>query len=171
VLDLTTDPPRILRPGAVTLEMLQDVLEQVVVAGFGSPDMSGGSMPSPGLLEKHYSPRAELTLFEGAVNAVRSTLVAAARTALEEGKTVGIIAAEEDRAALASLPAQSRLLVRVIGREDAPDVVAARLYSTLRELDATGAEVILARGFSARGLGAAVQDRLRRAAAGRIIQA
>jgi L-threonylcarbamoyladenylate synthase len=49
-------------------------------------------------------------------------------------------------------------------------MVAARLYSTLRELDAAGADVIYVRGFSDHGLWAAVQDRLRRAAAGRIIQ-
>lgn len=170
VLDLTTDPPRILRPGAVTIEMLREVLERVVVAGLANPEHGSAPMPSPGMLEKHYSPRAELTLFEGAASAVLPKLVAAARAALADGTTVGIIAAEEDRDALASLSSHPRLLVRLLGREDTPNVVAARLYSTLRELDASGAEMILVRGFSAHGLGAAVQDRLRRAAAGRIIQ-
>jgi L-threonylcarbamoyladenylate synthase len=172
VLDLTTDPPTILRPGAVTIEMLQEVLERVAVAGSGGRDRgpSDAPMPSPGMLERHYSPRAALTLFEGAAQNLLQTLVAAATMALAAGQSVGIIAAEEDREALASLSSDSRVLVRLIGRQDAPDLVAARLYSTLRELDAGGADVIYVRGFSGHGLWAAVQDRLRRAAAGRIIQ-
>jgi len=127
-------------------------------------------MPSPGMLEKHYSPRALLTLYEGETGAVLQLLTEAAGAALAEGKSVGLIVAEEDRAALASLGAHPRLFFRAIGSEDAPDVVASRLYPTLRELDAAGADIILVRGFSDRGLGAAVQDRLRRAAAGRIIR-
>jgi L-threonylcarbamoyladenylate synthase len=172
VLDLTTDPPKILRPGAVTIEMLQRVLERVVTSEFGDrdPRLGNASMPSPGMLEKHYSPRAELTLFEGAVDAVLPKLAAAASAALAEGRSVGVIAAEEDRAALAALSAHSRVFLRLIGPLDAPEHVAARLYSTLRELDASGAEVIFVRGFPSEGLGAAVQDRLRRAATGRIIQ-
>ena len=48
--------------------------------------------------------------------------------------------------------------------------VASRLYAALRELDAADVDVILARGFSTgEGLALAVQDRLRRAAAGRIV--
>jgi len=90
---------------------------------------------------------------------------------LAEGKSVGLIAAEEDRAALASLASHRTLLLRTLGSEHAPEVVASTLYATLRELDASGADVILVRGFPDRGLGAAVQDRLRRAAAGRIVRA
>jgi len=63
------------------------------------------------------------------------------------------------------------LFLRVIGSQDAPDAVASNLYATLRELDAAGANVILVRGFPDHGLWAAVQDRLRRAAAGRIVRA
>ena len=82
-----------------------------------------------------------------------------------------MIAAEEDRLALDTLGAHARLFFRAVGSEDAPDVVASKLYTTLRELDAAGVDVILVRGFSDHGLWAAVQDRLRRAAAGRIIKA
>jgi L-threonylcarbamoyladenylate synthase len=129
----------------------------------------GAPMPSPGMLEKHYSPRAALTLYEGKTDVVLQSLIEAARVALADGRSVGIIAAEEDRTAFAALGSQARLLVRAIGSQDAPDVVASKLYPTLRELDAAGADVILVRGFPDHGLFAAVQDRLRRAAAGRIV--
>jgi L-threonylcarbamoyladenylate synthase len=172
VLDLTANPPKILRPGAVTVEMLQDVLEQVAVVEFGALEHGLGNAPmsSPGMLEKHYSPSAALTLFEGPPSASLPKLVAAATAALAEGQTVGVIAADEDRDALAPLSSHPRVLLRPIGGIDAPDMVAARLYSTMRELDTSGAHVILVRGFAKDGLWAAVRDRLRRAAAGRIIQ-
>jgi L-threonylcarbamoyladenylate synthase len=172
VLDLTTDPPRILRPGAVTIEMLQQVIERVAVAevGTGERAREGTALPSPGMMEKHYSPRAELTLFEGSVDVVLPRLIATATAALAAGQSVGVIAADEDRDVLTSLSSDPRVHVRLIGRQDAADMVAARLYSTMRELDAAGADVILVRGFSNHGLWAAVRDRLRRAAAGRIIQ-
>jgi L-threonylcarbamoyladenylate synthase len=172
VLDLTTDPPKILRPGAVTIEMLQTVIERVVVGEPAHHDPQPGNtpMPSPGMMEKHYSPRAALTLYEGASAASLGRVVAAATAALAEGRTVGVVAAEEDRDGLVSLSSNSRALVRLVGPGDAAHVVAARLYSTLRELDAAGVDLILVRGFPEHGLWAAVQDRLRRAAAGRIIQ-
>jgi L-threonylcarbamoyladenylate synthase len=184
VLDLTTNTPTVLRPGAVTIEMLREVIPRVeTLTGYdprhearqsalrdgGGIRDSGAAMRSPGMLEKHYSPRAELTLFEGVPDTVLPGLVAAASAALAAGKSVGVIAAEEDRDALSSLPSHSRLFLRTMGSQAAPDVVAAKLYATLRELDAAGADTILVRSFPDHGLWAAVQDRLRRAAAGRIV--
>jgi L-threonylcarbamoyladenylate synthase len=94
-----------------------------------------------------------------------------ARDELSKGRTVGVIASEEDRAQLAELASHRKAILRVLGSRDTPGVVATTLYATLRELDAAGADVILVHGFPGEGLGEAVQDRLRRAAAGRIVKA
>ncbi len=172
VLDLTSDPPIVLRPGAVTVEMLREVLGRVDVSR-GSTSLDSASaapMPSPGMLTKHYSPRAALTLFEGDTNAALASLVGVARDELSRGHAVGVIAAEEDRGELARLASDQKILLRVIGSQNTPAIVATRLYATLRELDAAGADVILVHGFRNDGLGAAVQDRLRRAAAGRVVR-
>jgi L-threonylcarbamoyladenylate synthase len=170
VLDLTREVPTVLRPGAVTIEMLREVLQRVE-AWASIPSAEPSLMPSPGLLKRHYSPRATLTLYEGRSDAVLPSLIRAARTALLDGKSVGIISAEEDRDALAIGGPVGRVLVRTIGSQGASDIVASRLYASLRELDSAGVDVILVRGFPAEGgLGVAVQDRLRRAAAGRIVQ-
>jgi L-threonylcarbamoyladenylate synthase len=158
----------------VTIEMLRKVVRRVRMSqGSGTRDSGLGivPMPSPGMLEKHYSPRAVLTLYEGEISAVLQSLCEAAGIALAEGKSVGVIAADEDRSAFDTLGSRARLIFRAIGSEGTPDAVAANLYTTLRELDAAGVDVILVRGFSDHGLWAAVQDRLRRASAGRIIRA
>ena len=160
VLDLSGDVPIILRPGAVTLEMLRELTPDVrmhdtAIAAEGAPR-------SPGLLAKHYAPRAPLTLYEGPPGAVIDRINRDAAAAAAVGKRVGIIAADDD-------PIQGFSAVR-LGAESDLDGVAASLYAALRQLDAVGVDLILARGFpAASGLGLAVQDRLRRAAAGNIV--
>jgi L-threonylcarbamoyladenylate synthase len=61
VLDLTADPPTVLRPGGVTIERLRDLLPDVAVRGWAGQDTR-----SPGTAERHYSPRARVDLFDGA---------------------------------------------------------------------------------------------------------
>jgi L-threonylcarbamoyladenylate synthase len=145
-----------------------DLLSDMKVP-YGAPDQT--AMPSPGLLEKHYSPRAVLTLYEGDPAAVLPALIAAAGTALSEGQSVAIIVAEEERESLERLSSHSNLALCSLGSRNRPDAIASKLYATLRDLDAVGVDAIFVHGFPDAGLGAAVQDRLRRAAAGRIFRA
>jgi L-threonylcarbamoyladenylate synthase len=166
VLDVTTDPPMILRPGAVTPEMLREVLTEVGLAA-----REGGPMRSPGLLERHYSPRALLTLYDGphAVEALLRDATAAGAS----GRRVGVLLASGDLDAAFSrvtrdAVADDRLIIRELGPELRD--VARSLYAALRDLDAAGVDLIVARAFSQDdGLGLAIADRLRRAAAGRIV--
>jgi L-threonylcarbamoyladenylate synthase len=175
VLDLSGETPTVLRPGAVSVDMLRETLPRVDVRGAGRDRESAASvsvaMPAPGMLEKHYSPRAALTLYEGNGTTAVTSLAGAVRAALGEGKFVGVIAYDDDLASLPNHGSSSRLLVRTIGSHHSAEMVASRLYGALRELDAAGVDLILVRGFAdGRGLGLAVQDRLRRAAAGRIVR-
>jgi L-threonylcarbamoyladenylate synthase len=175
VLDLSRETPIVLRPGAVTIDMLRQVLPRIDVRATTRDRTATASaavaMPSPGMLEKHYSPRAALTLYEGNGKAAVTSLAGAARAALADGKFVGVIAYDDDLAALPLDGSSGRILVRSIGSHHSAETVASRLYSAMRDLDAAGVDLILVRGFAdGRGLGLAVQDRLRRAAAGRIVQ-
>ena len=159
VLDLSANFPVVLRPGAITLEMLRDVLPDVRLRAPVAA-AEGEAMPSPGLLAKHYAPRTPLTLYIGASAATMTRLLADARDAVARGERVGIMAADED---VVDVPAAH---VARVGSSAHLEQVAARLYAALRELDAAGLDVILARGFPADpGLGVAIADRRRRAAA------
>ena len=169
VLDLTRDVPIVLRPGAVTIEALREVLPAVEL--FPGTAHHEDAARSPGMLAKHYAPRAPLTLYEGESAVVLELLIGAAKAVLRAGRSVGVIASEEERAALDELNSSSdRVFLRVLGPQGSPEVVASALYATMRELDDAGVDVILARGFPEAGLGLAVQDRLRRAAAGRVVR-
>ena len=63
ILDLSTTPARILRPGGITREMLETLIGPVTV--FKQIKKPGQRLLSPGLIEKHYAPRAEMFLFKG----------------------------------------------------------------------------------------------------------
>jgi L-threonylcarbamoyladenylate synthase len=149
VLDLSGDVPAVLRPGAISLQALSVVLGNVQLHYAPRRNADNAAMRSPGLLSKHYSPRAPLTLYEGAADAVEARMKADAGIAAAAGRKVAILD---------------------FGADPDPTVVAARLFATIRELDTSGVDLILARGLPALdGLGLAIQDRLRRAAAGRIV--
>ena len=158
VLDLSGDVPTVLRPGAVSIEMLRAILRRVEARAPG--DAMRGAMPSPGMLERHYSPRAPLTLYED-VTRLRDD----ARASIAGGHRLGIMAADEDRAAIADIarldPAAT---IIYLGSERDLAAIAARLYATMRELDALNVDRILVRSFAGDdGLAVAIRDRLRRA--------
>lgn len=162
VLDLTRRIPTVLRPGAVTVEMLRECLPVVLV---GIESVEDGPLPSPGLLPKHYSPRAPLILFSGEAEAALSAMVRRARGAAADGRRVGILVVREDVDAFGDFPVQ---LAEVGTRGDLA-AMATRLYAALRQLDAAGVDLILARDVQDDdGLGRAIRDRLARAAAQRI---
>jgi L-threonylcarbamoyladenylate synthase len=164
VLDLTGDVPVVLRPGGVTIDDLRVILPAVR----SGTTVADAPLRSPGLLEKHYSPRAPLTLYVGEGDApfrrLVSDLEALHRTG---GVRIGVLIAADDRQ---RLPDGTATVVIDLGPRDRPDVAATRLYAALRELDQTGVDRILATDVPVRGdLGDALHDRLTRAAAGRII--
>jgi L-threonylcarbamoyladenylate synthase len=164
IVDLTGDVPRLLRPGGISLEQLRGVLPAIeVVERFASAD--DAALDAPGMLLKHYSPRAALTLYEGQPDAVRGAILAQGRVLREQGTRVGLLIADEDVDVLAVL----NVPYVSLGGQDDLDSVARRLFSGVRALDDAAVDVILARGFPPTGLGLAIRDRLRRAADGRIV--
>jgi L-threonylcarbamoyladenylate synthase len=158
VVSLVDDGVILLRPGAIALEELRaqvsDVTEQRRLT-----QESG----SPGLLERHYAPRKPLVLVDDPGAAGFAIIQRLLREAAGRGERPGLLL---DSDALSSLSSE---LPTVVGEPLGPagDATAAgnRLYRALRALDHSAATVIFARTLPAAGLGAAVNDRLRRAAA------
>ena len=147
VLDLTVVPPIVWRPGVVSLEMIREILPETVLTKGRHTDR--GAAHSPGLLSRHYAPRAPLTLYEGDPDRVAARVADDARALEASGKKVGLL---------------------TWGGRRAPEI-ASELYATLREMDAAGVDVILARPAEGTdGLALALLDRLRRAAAGKIVR-
>ena len=161
VLDLTVHPPAVLRPGAISVEMLRTVVPSVRLATVRVAPDGAEPAASPGLLLLHYAPRAPVTLYQGEPAAVRRAWIGAAHRAEAAGMRVGVLATTEDVPLLTGVP----VVIAELGSEYDVDAIAARLYAALRDLDAAQVDMILARDVSrVDGLWRAVRDRLHRAA-------
>ena len=148
VLDVTTDPPMILRPGWITQEMLADEIGPI---GRAASDESLRS--SPGTRHRHYSPRARVILVE---KASPELLERVCREHLKHGSVgfIGHTLLEIDDPAFNPIR-----LGRYAGE------YAHSIYAALREADENDPRVIVVEGINDTGEGGAVMDRLRRAAA------
>lgn len=147
VLDLTGETPLILRPGWITAEQIAAVTGSVERA-----ESDEALHRSPGTRYRHYSPQARVVLVEsGSQTSVEQVCSDHLKTA-----AVGYIG----HTPLAIDDAHFSALILQASAAG----YAARIYAALREMDERGAEVIIIEGISEQGEGAAVMDRLRRAA-------
>lgn len=160
VLDMTATPPTLLRPGAITPEMLLTVLPRVRVAdSVLRPLEPGEKALSPGMLYRHYAPNAKLMLVKGRPEEVRRRCAALCREALAQGTRARILAFQEH------LPLYGEGLPLVpIGSLAQPETVAQGLFQVLRQMDQEGAQLLLCEVPEAEGIGLAILNRLYRAA-------
>jgi len=147
VLDITVTPPVILRPGAIGLKELapwQAVFNDKLTDGAAAPK-------APGMKYRHYAPRGKVILCE----AEQIPLL------WQEIKSKGLPAM-----ALVSSERAEGLAGEVydLGSENDLAQVARSLFAGLRHADDVGAALILAQSFPAEGIGAAIMNRLRKAA-------
>jgi len=171
IVDLSVEPPIVLRPGGVSLEALRKVLPEVQVRkttskNQESEDHEATAQRAPGQMLIHYAPSVPTLLFDGAVEPMRAAMLAEVQRRRERGEAVGVLIADEDLAAFQ----QSGALLYTLGSVTAPHQVAGRLFAGLRTLEEAGVQVILCRNFGEHGLGLAIRDRLLKAAGGKIIR-
>jgi len=160
VLDISVQPARILRPGGVPREDLEALLGEVEVFDGAAAEAEKKPLPSPGMMSRHYAPRARMILFQGEDRrAVMRAMREEASLHLAHDERVGVLLAEEDRSSFAGID----VTTQTIGSAENAAQIAQNLYAGLRALDEGGMQVILARDFGVAGLGLAILDRLRRA--------
>jgi L-threonylcarbamoyladenylate synthase len=148
VLDVTTSPPRLLRPGLVTPAEIEALIGPIARQGEATPDQP---LPSPGMLGRHYSPRTPLECAAG-------DGWQRVRRLLEQGQRVGWLTLGE--------PPQSLDLARGVALAMPVDAgsYAAQLYTALHTLDVAGVARIVVALPPPGEAWLAVHDRLRRAA-------
>ncbi len=159
IVDLTLDPPRLLRPGGVTLEQLQSVLGQVAVDPAVQRQMGKDERPrAPGMKYRHYAPKAPVTVVNGAPEAAARYILAH----LKPGD--GVICFDEYAPRFAGYP-----LEQLGPSTDVPEQ-ARRVFDALRWFDGTQVKQIWAMCPAAAGIGLAVANRLNKAAGFHIIE-
>lgn len=159
IVDCTEPVATILRPGAITREMLAEVLGGVKL----DPAIVGAkTVPkAPGMKYKHYAPDAPMTLLEGPAEKMLPAFRRQIRRLLGEGHRPGVLASTEVTAGLRDILPAERLMD--YGPQGDLPTIASNLYEKLIACNDTDADVLLGEGTTEQGLGLAIMNRLHKA--------
>ena len=158
ILDMTVEPPMILRPGAITVDMLEPIIGEVSVDVTILNSESKQAPKAPGMKYRHYAPKAKLMIVEGNIKEEVLAIRQLCYEAVRQGKKVGIIATNETQCYY------QNGVVKNIGSRENEKTIARNLYAVLREFDREEVDVIYSESFAVHGIGSAIMNRLEKAA-------
>jgi L-threonylcarbamoyladenylate synthase len=159
VINMTTSPPEILRPGGTPYEELKKVLGKVRLHPIAKAERKVHitKAPSPGMKHRHYAPEAEMVVVEGKLEKIMVKIQELAQAYMAKGMKVGVLATDQ------SVPNYKADVIKSLGSRKNPALMAKNLFRLLREFDEEKVDIILAEGVPLEGLGLAVMNRLRKA--------
>lgn len=163
IVDFTEEIPVVLRPGYISLEMLQDTLGDVRMDQGLIRSDSSVRPKAPGMKYRHYAPKADLAVVEGQAEKVVARINEMTEADLANGKKVGIIAAQE------SCSLYPKGTVKCIGSREKEETIAHNLYEILREFDQCQVDQIYSEAFYTPQMGLAIMNRLLKAAGHKVI--
>ncbi|MFR4438376.1 MAG: L-threonylcarbamoyladenylate synthase [Hungatella sp.] len=189
IVDVSGDVPVMLRPGAITLEMLRETLGEVEIdPAILGPVRADVKPKAPGMKYRHYAPKAELVLVEVAqdktaqdktvqdtvvqeharqdqdVQRVAEKIRELVKEKLAAGYRVGVICTDETR------DCYEEGMIRSLGIRAEEETIAHNLFAVLREFDDLKADYIYSESFSTERLGQAIMNRLTKAAGYHILK-
>lgn len=169
IVDLTVKPALILRPGYITIEMLREVIPDIEYDRAVLKRIKDDTIvaKAPGMKYRHYAPKGELTIYEGAPEKVAAIIKEEAAKKLAQGHTVGILTSDE---LAANYKDMGDLYIKDVGSRDNEIEIAAGLFDALRYFDEVNAEYIYAESFTEGGIGQAIMNRLMKAAGYHIVE-
>jgi L-threonylcarbamoyladenylate synthase len=148
VLDVTSDPPRIIRPGFITME---EIAVEIGIA----PIFSDNVIKTSESELKQDTEKVHTILIEGDMELVVKQIRNYYKHYTGQNKKIGVAVTNETAEYLQDLP-----LLRKIGSKNDPVEVARKIFETLRELEGQGAELIIVEGVPREGLGRTLMLRL-----------
>lgn len=164
IVDFSTEIPMILRPGYITPEMIQKVIGEVKMDPGLSMDDPTAHPKAPGMKYKHYAPKADLILVNGAQEKVIQKINELVSMAQESGKKTGVIGTDE------TCGRYQAGIVKSIGTRSEEDTIARHLYGILREFDDLDVDIIYSESFSTPRIGQAIMNRMLKAAGHQVIE-
>ncbi|KOF57208.1 MULTISPECIES: L-threonylcarbamoyladenylate synthase [Clostridium] len=166
VIDCTVDPVCILRPGAITLEMVREVDNNAYIdpAIMKKPDKDF-KPKAPGMKYKHYAPKADVKIIEGDLQKTIEKINEIVQNYIDDGKKVGVMATDE------TINFYNNVEVISLGSRKDMYSIGKNLFETLRSFDDDNVDVILSESFEEEGFGVAIMNRLNKSAGFDIIKA
>lgn len=165
IVDFTEKIPMILRPGYLNQKKLEEILGEVRMDPGILAEQPHVRPKAPGMRYKHYAPKAELTIVEGAAEDVVAQIRILAEQQIREGRKAGIICTDETKD---FYPYGD---VKSIGARSDEASIARHLYGILREFDSDEVEVIYSEAFDTPEMGQAIMNRLLKAAGHKLLEA
>ncbi len=164
ILDLTSEVPTILRPGAITKEMIEEVIGSIQCDPTMFSCVPDLAPKAPGMKYKHYAPKGNLKIVRGSNNQVVDYICQNTLAQCEQGERVGIIATNETQDAYVHGCAKETVAIKSVGNREDEESIARRLYQILREFDDEEITCIYSESFESGNLGQAIMNRLLKAA-------
>jgi L-threonylcarbamoyladenylate synthase len=159
ILDMSGEKAALLRPGAVTKEMIEEVIGKIDVDEAVYKKVTGDFVPkAPGMKYKHYSPDADVKLVKGESGKVTKKINELLTEAKNKGLKTGVLATDETKALY------DADFVLSAGHRKNEKEIGANLFDILREFDKLGADVVFSETFGYDGEGMAIMNRLNKAA-------
>ena len=160
IVDVSGEVPTLLRPGAVTMEMLEKTVGHVEIdPAIQGPPTADFHPKAPGMKYRHYAPKAPVTVITGAPEKSAQEILR------RVGPTSGVICFEE----FADLFREQE--VHTLGPVGDKLVQAQRVFDALRTFDTSDVTEIFAQCPDNRGLGLAIGNRLKKAAGFHVVEA
>lgn len=166
ILDLSVDPPCVLRPGGITLEMLKEIYERIYIDPAIMKKSNENIKPkAPGMKYRHYAPKAKIKIINGNTEKTIEKIKDLLQNYIDNKLSVGVMTCDEhinyysNQVEIISLGSRKKL-----------DEIAKNLFEALRSFDDRGVDIILAEGYEEKDLGIAIMNRLKKAAAYDILE-
>lgn len=159
IVDCTVDPPMILRPGGITLEMLREVDARIEIDKALMKKPTDDLKPkAPGMKYRHYAPKAALKIIRGKNEKTIEIITKMLENYIDKNNKVAILTTDEN------LSRFNKGEIISLGSEKDLSQIAQNLFEALRRCDDLEVQYILCQGFEEDGVGLAIMNRLNKAA-------
>ncbi|WP_294175047.1 L-threonylcarbamoyladenylate synthase [uncultured Clostridium sp.] len=159
IIDCTVNPPLILRPGGITLEMLREIDSNIDIDKALKSKPSADLKPkAPGMKYRHYAPKAHLKIIRGKNEKTIEIIREMLENYIEKNSEVAVLTTDEN------LNRFDKGNIISLGSEKDLNQIAKNLFEALRKCDDLGVQYILCQGFEEKGVGIAIMNSLRIAA-------
>ncbi len=167
VLDVSVDPPMLLRPGGITPLQIEEIIGRIDIDKTIMEKVTADNVPkSPGMKYKHYSPKAHVIIVESSdMDKQAEVICRLAQKYIKEDKKVGICSTEQ------TFDRYHFYETISMGDRNQPETIASSLFSILREFDDRRVDIILAEAVDQNGVGLAIMNRMVKAAGYDIVKA
>ncbi|MFT5874540.1 MAG: L-threonylcarbamoyladenylate synthase [Clostridium sp.] len=158
IVDCTCTPLCILRPGAITIEMLREIDDKIYIDKNIMASPKNDFKPkAPGMKYRHYAPKAPVKIICGDLEKTVAKINEIVQNSMGK-KKIGIMATDETKD---KYPGGN---VISLGSRKYLDTVGRNLFEVLRGFDAIEVDLILSEAFEEKGIGVAIMNRLKKSA-------